>query len=187
MQEQHELNLSALLDGELEPGAARDVLKQAMRSDALRSRWETYVLIGDRLRNETGPRCDIAAAVMAKLHDEPVVLSPGRLPPPRRRHALMTVAASLAGIAVVGWVAFAGLDRPGMGRMERTAVFPAPQTAVLAQNESLLQAKRDDRPVASSQINEYLIAHHTQAATFRLGDSPEHVRAIALTSRSNHK
>lgn len=187
MTEQDQVELSALLDGELELHEAREVLDEAMRSDALQSNWNAYALIGDCLRGESVVHVDVAPSVMTRLRDEPVVLSPGNLRSPPRRHALMALAASLAGVAVVGWMALKGHESPERGLLERSAALSAPQAVALAGNESAGQLKRIDTVAAHGQFSEYLIAHHTQAATFRLGDSPEHVRSIALTTRYNQK
>lgn len=186
MNEQAPVEVSALLDGELDHDMARDVLDSVIRSDSLQARWDAYVLIGDRLRDDAGSCGDISVSVMARLRDEPIVLSPGRLQPPMSRSPLLAIAASIAGVAIVGWMAFVGHGDTGAYPMERVALQSSPGT-VLAKKEPAVQGRSADSVMTHSQISEYLVAHHTQASTFRLGDSPEHVRSVALAVPYNNK
>lgn len=186
MNEQALAEVSALLDGELDHDMARDALDSVIRHDSLRARWDAYVLIGDRLRNEADSCCDISVSVMARLRDEPIVLSPGRLPLPMSRSPLLAIAASIAGVAIVGWMTFAGNGDSAVYPMERVALKSSPGV-VLAKDAVAGQTRPADAVVARSLISEYLVAHHTQASTFRLGDSPEHVRSVALPVRYSNK
>lgn len=184
MRDQSPIELSALFDGELDHDAAREVLDDVMRSGELRTCWDRYVLIGDLLRKESDAQINIAEAVMARLQDEPIVLSPMRPRTPNRRSPVLAIAASIAGVAVVGWMTFAGGDRLVGEAMQHASKMSPPSTLV-AGNVSAGQSRQGDPLVTQSQISEYLIAHHAQAATFRLGDSPEHVRSVALNLRHN--
>lgn len=179
---QHKAELSALLDGELESHEAQAFLGRAGRSDELQATWRAYVLIRDQLRGESPTPADLATSVMERLSEEPVVLAPNNLRPGQRQHSLLALAASLAGVAVVGWMALAGGDRGGGGGAEYAAATAASASLSLADRG----AQPLHGPVATvssrAAISEYLVAHHTHAATFRLGDSPEHVRSVVLTA-----
>ncbi|MGE0073135.1 MAG: sigma-E factor negative regulatory protein [Thiomonas sp.] len=122
--------LSALIDGEAEfaaPSAqAAAFIRQTASDDALRRDWLLYAQIGDVLRS-----ADLAAMpgeheflqrVSAAVAREPVVLRPsaqnGRLAvarATRRPHwstRMTAVAAAVAGVAVMAWVALPGLQSP---------------------------------------------------------------------------
>lgn len=168
--------ISALFDGELEAHEVRAAIKASL-NDA--DRWRMYGLIGDGLRGEPVDAPDMTASVMARISEEPVVLAPRNLKPRQRHHPLLALAASIAGVAVVGWVALTGNPQsPAMehtlamaqkGKMEiASAVSPAPTLSKAPQ------------VVLQGDMSEYLIAHHAQASTGRLGDSTKQIRTVAL-------
>lgn len=169
--------LSALYDGELEPHEGRAALATALRSSEACADWHAYALIGDCLRDE-GRTTDIAAAVMARLQEEPVVLAPNTLKLDNRRHPLWALAASVAGVGVVGWLAFTGVP----SEIQVASVSPA-STIVLATHQSVAPVKPMSSETLGSRrdMQEYLLAHHAQAASFRLGDNVDHVRSVAMT------
>lgn len=181
--------VSALLDGELEPHEQRPVLKATVRNRELRNAWQTYALIGDQLRQECPDAPDLTASVMAKIGEEPVVFAPRSLPLTRQHHPLLALAASVAGVAVVGWLALTG--NPGALPLQNglAAVSPVP-TFVHAPNTvgSVPVQEAPAAMIASARgdMSEYLLAHHTQASTFRLGDNTEHVRTVSMTGRASH-
>ncbi|MBA3033484.1 MAG: sigma-E factor negative regulatory protein [Gammaproteobacteria bacterium] len=195
--------LSALLDGELDPHEVRPAVKAATHESELRENWQAYVLIGDQLRREcTGSR-DLTACVMAKIRAEPVVLAPRKLQPTGRHHPGLALAASVAGVAVVGWLAMAGNSQfsPTESRLAAVmgtsaAVLPAPtfasqvtpyltpaQTLARVADEAALQSQDSTMTAARGDMSEYLLAHHTQSSTFRLGNNAGHVRTVTMTGR----
>lgn len=77
-------HLSALVDGELDPGAVARACAHWRESDVSRMSWHAYQLIGDVLRSDdlaSDPARDAAfmAALSARLGQEPVVLAPRAL------------------------------------------------------------------------------------------------------------
>jgi sigma-E factor negative regulatory protein RseA len=195
--------LSALLDGELDSHEVRPTLKAATRESELRESWRAYVLIGDQLRQEcTGTR-DLTACVMAKVRAEPVVLAPRKLQPATRHHPGLALAASVAGVAVVGWLAMAGNSQlsPTDSRLATVtgtsaAVLPAPtfatdmtpnpnlvpaQTLARVAEENALLSLGSAMTATRGDMSEYLLAHHTQSSTFRLSDNSGHVRTVTMT------
>lgn len=164
--------ISALFDGELETHEVR-VAIQASVEDA--ERWRLYGLIGDSLRGEPIVAPDLTVSVMARISEEPVVLAPRNLKPLKRRHPFLALAASVAGVAVVGWVALTGNSQLSethlaLSKKEPVAVLPAP-TFVQAQQTTV-----------SGEMSEYLLAHHAQAGSTRLGDSTRQIRTVAIGS-----
>ncbi|MCX8085408.1 MAG: sigma-E factor negative regulatory protein [Rhodocyclaceae bacterium] len=185
--------LSELFDGELDAERARAFIGIVARDEELRRDWEIYACLGDHLRDERLPETNLVAAVMARLKEEPVVLAPRPLRPQERQHPFLALAASVAGIAVVGWLALSG--RP-------EAVLPAPtfsgqlaaagkstmpaaaNRARLATPEASAVAAHGEAAALRGEIRELLLAHQMQASSFRLGDSTEHVRTVAATGRA---
>ena len=169
--------LSALYDGELDTHESRSAIATTLGCTRSRNDWHTYALIGDHLRQEGCVRADITAAVMARLQAEPVVLAPRQMGLAHRHHPFWALAASVTGIAVVGWLAFAGL--PG-GEIRIVSVPPASTIAMSSTAAPVgIHASQDAR---SNDVREYMLAHHTHAATFRLGDSTDHVRTVVMAT-----
>jgi negative regulator of sigma E activity len=179
--------LSALLDGELEPHELRPTLNSVAREEVLRDAWDSYVLIGDQLRNEPLDIPDLTANVMTKIREEPVVLAPRNLQLTRRNHPLLTLAASVAGVAVVGWLALVGTSGNAPLENKLAAVPPAPTFARTSnsQQTSLEPVAVAAAPVRSD-MSEYLLAHHTQASSFRLGVNTENIRTVSMSARPAH-
>lgn len=173
--------MSAMFDGELEPHEIRPVLRATVESEAMRAEWQAYALIGDQLRGEATVGSDLTAGVMARLAEEPVVLAPRNLSRPVHHHPLFALAASVAGVAVVGWFALAGNPQSAQSEAQLAAVSRQPTLAVVVQ-----PAK--PQTVAAvplrGDLSEYLVAHQTQSSSFRLGDGVQQVRAVTLTNGS---
>jgi sigma-E factor negative regulatory protein RseA len=117
--------ISALMDGELdgrEAGRAIDALHGG--GDA-RETWRAYHLISDAMRDTRLLSAGFAARVAARLDAEPTVLAPRRLRPEGRKWYAVpaAAAASAAGVALVGWMAFA--PQPALEPLARAPV-PAP-------------------------------------------------------------
>lgn len=124
--------LSALLDGELDDAQRRPVFDALKREEALRTDWEAYCVIGDVLRGDNVASAGFVERVMAGLDAEATVLAPRVAPAAVARRSawssLMPLAASVMGVAVVGWVAYTLNDTSADG--ERVAsVAPRAQVA----------------------------------------------------------
>ncbi|MCX9158278.1 sigma-E factor negative regulatory protein [Niveibacterium sp. 24ML] len=137
--------ISALFDGELD-AAETDRVMQALRGDhSARARWSECALIGDTLRGEAEFSKDLTAAIMARLDDEPTVLAPVVRSAPANRglrwDRYLPIAATVAGVAVVGWM---GL-RSEVGPAQMALVKPAVVVQPVSANDA-------DRA--------YLLAHH---------------------------
>ncbi|WP_374513397.1 sigma-E factor negative regulatory protein [Niveibacterium sp.] len=140
--------ISALLDGELEPTGVQALLSHTKKEPALRECWDEYALIGDALRGEAELSSDFTAKLMSRLDAEPTVIAPAASAAlaKRRRSALDTllpIAATVAGVAVVAWL---GLR-----------VEPADTTRVA-------RATTAARAVPAADADRaYLLAHHGYA------------------------
>jgi sigma-E factor negative regulatory protein RseA len=167
--------LSALLDGEAEEHEVSSLLA-SMHADAdLRQESSVYCLIGDSLRGETSLDRDLVAGVMQVLADGPVVLAP-RARPRSAMRPLLALAASAAGVAVVGWLAL-------------VPRLPEPTPPILAKNE--LVAPRTDKagksavvaPIAQGNMPEYLLAHQASISGLQLPSPAGHIRPVSVAGR----
>jgi sigma-E factor negative regulatory protein RseA len=158
--------LSALLDGEMEQHQSR-ALFSALKSDGtLRDAWADYQLIGDALRAEPGLDCDITSRVMSSLADEPVILAPARRRQASWRGSALALAASAAGVAVVGWLALAPQLAPRELPVLARADLPAPTIVTVA---------------AQQGMQEYLMAHQTNAPGLHMQGGTQHIRTVSAT------
>src|SRR3954471_16746232 len=99
--------ISALMDGELEGHAADQAIAARRAGGEALETWRLYHLIGDGMRDTRELSAGFRPPVTEPVPAEPTVLTPGRLPGPTpvRRFAY-AAAASLAALALVGWLAF---------------------------------------------------------------------------------
>lgn len=173
--------LSALLDGDLDEQSARPVFDALRRERAFRTDWEAYCLIGDVLRGDRDGSPGFVDRVMESLGTEPVVLAPVTKPDPaagRAWRSLMPLAASVMGVAAVGWVANALYNDsttaapPVASAVSRTPVAVVPPSAV--------------RPVAATSVpeavdpnREYVFAHQSMTAGGPISGVIQHVRTVS--------
>src|SRR5919204_1296394 len=100
--------ISALMDGELEGTAAHEALELLRRDAHAAETWRLYHVVSDAMHAHRALSDGFTARVSARLAAEPTVLAPSGLPgrTPVQRFAL-ALAASVAAVALVGWLAFA--------------------------------------------------------------------------------
>lgn len=167
--------VSVLLDGELERHEAPRVLSALKGDVGLRGAWCEYQTIGAALRHEAGLGCDITAGVMAALEDEATVLAPRPGRETAWQRPLVALAASAAGVAVVGWMALVPND----------ARWPARPSA-LAQSQSP-QAVAAVRPAPQRDMQEYLLAHQVNAPLSRLQGGTQNIRMVSASGRADRR
>jgi sigma-E factor negative regulatory protein RseA len=123
--------ISELMDGELELREAAGPLDALRAEDEARATWRSYHLIGDAMRDAPMLSAGFAERVAAKLAQEPTVVAPGRLAfrQRRQRWQMLSAAASVAAMALVGWVAFGpqdGTPQPQVAQTPKPAVAAIP-------------------------------------------------------------
>jgi sigma-E factor negative regulatory protein RseA len=137
--------LSSLMDGELEAHEAQRAIRGCCGNEELKRKWQEYHLIGEAMRGEHAlPRAS-TRRIMEALASEPTVLAPRRRVPATAGRIAFAAAASLATVAVVGWIGLqdrGGQSGPSMAK-STTAAPP-----VLASNVVPLQ-----------NVNEYVVVH----------------------------
>jgi sigma-E factor negative regulatory protein RseA len=156
--------LSELMDGELDDKSAAEVI-QALGSepDAVRA-WRTYQLISDAMRESRLLSADFTARFSERLAAEPTVLAPRALRAESRRWYALSAAASLAAVAMVGWMAFG----------PQPQVAPAPVPVAQVQTEP----KPNIVPLPST-ANDYLLAHQGFSPRIFLQGMAPYARTVA--------
>lgn len=147
--------ISALMDGELDGQAADGAIASLHGEGESLEAWRTYHLISDAMRDTRLLSAGFAARVAQRLEQEPTVLAPANLRrTPVKRFAL-AAAASVAGVGLVGWLAFA-------------PQAPNPQPV----------AKMQTIPLPSA-TNDYLLAHQGFSPRVSLQGMAPYVRTVA--------
>ena len=135
---EHE-QLSAWMDGELDPRQTRDATTRVLSDPELRSRWASWHLAGDVLRSSSlalGPS-RLVSRVSTQLDTEPVhfarpeVGAPGRAPR-RSRSRWVYGGAIAAAFAFVSLVTIAPQMQTNLGELVAIAV-PQSQQPIVAQ------------------------------------------------------
>jgi sigma-E factor negative regulatory protein RseA len=164
--------ISQLMDGELDEGSAAEVIGQLSRDGEAAEAWRSYHLIGDALRGTAPLSEGFAARVSWKLADEPTVLAPGRAgqqrPEPRRWFTASALAASLAAVALVGWMAFA----------PQNPMVPAPTLVQAPVAPKQVEAKPNIVPLPTA-ANDYLLAHQGFSPRVSLQGMAPYVRTVS--------
>jgi sigma-E factor negative regulatory protein RseA len=155
--------VSALMDGELDARETERAYQLLKRDAGAGETWRTYHLISDAMRDSGLLSDTFTARVSARLAAEPTVLAPsGAAGRPLQRFAL-AAAASLAAVALVGWLAFAPLPQAPATPLAQAQPAPA-ATAVV--------------PLPSA-ANDYLLAHQGFSPRVSLQGMAPYVRTVA--------
>ena len=138
--------ISALMDSELDENEAKALLAKFKDNHQLSESWAVYHQIGDSLRQTQMLSNALTEKISARLENEPTVLAPHKITPPRREMIAWSAAASFAAVAVV---AFAMLKFSSINNQEVSNLASAsnqPAKAVIAST-------------SNSNMNDYLYAH----------------------------
>jgi sigma-E factor negative regulatory protein RseA len=153
--------LSVWMDDELSREQADALLPQIKRDGQLRRDWDCYHLIGDALRGVEG--ADIGAKLRARLDAEPTVLAPRRRSKPERPHwGAMSIAASAAAVAFVGWMALSGKPT------ESVQMAAVPATVIPHASAVVADGTKD-----------YLLAHQRYSPSSAMQGVAPYVRTVA--------
>ncbi len=155
--------LSAWMDSELSGEQARPLLPQLKHDAELRRNWDCYHLIGDALRGVQGS--DLCARVCARLDAEPTVLAPQRrIKPEKLRWTALSLAASMAAVALVAWMALPGTQPDSV----QLAAVPAPAAEV-----------RQAAVPAGEGAKDYLLAHQRYSPSNAMQGVASYVRTVS--------
>lgn len=172
--------ISALMDGELDSKGAAVTITQLKKRDELRDEWVTYHLIGDALRQSTAA-VDITQQVSARLATEPTVLTPRPPMEHRIKVTALSVAASVAAVAVVGWMSLQTMNRPQQNLADNKPVLQ--QTATQTIPVAVAVAVAVSVP-APAQINDYLLAHREFSPSMAIHGIAPYIRPVAGSHES---
>lgn len=172
--------LSALLDGELGDELRRPVFDALKQDSSLRTDWNTYCLIGDALRGDRDGGPDFISRVMAGVGDEATVLAPRPVAPQTARRGywrtLMPLAASLMGVAAVGWVAHALYADPA----ESTRVAVSSTRGPAGEVQQVAAARPASAAAAAADPHrEYVFVHQAMTGGGPIPGAIQHVRAVS--------
>ena len=159
--------ISELMDGELGPREASGPLDALRSGGEAHDTWRRYHLIGDAMRDTRMLSAGFASRVAARLAQEPTVMAPSRLValPQRPRWQFLSAAASVAAVALVGWVAFG--PREDGAQVAQVAPIPVQAVPAMAQVP----------PPASA--NDYLYAHQGLSPRNSLQGVAPYVRMVS--------
>ncbi len=159
--------ISRLMDGELDESELKFAWTELGRADGVAT-WTCYHVIGDALRGTDWPATDFAGRFSVRLGSEPTVLAPG-LKRSRPLPFVWAAAASVAAVALTGWVAFGALDPSA------TAVAKSREAAVVRAAQVRPQGVPAD----------YLLAHQEYSpSTQSLGVEPNFRAATVATTNA---
>ena len=163
--------ISALMDGELDAKSAAEMIDSLGRDgDALHA-WRTYHLISDAIRDSRVLSDGFTARVAARLSAEPAL--PARLQAEPRKWLVLSAAASVAAVSLVGWLAFAP---------QREA--PPPQ---VAQASATPLKKQPAIVPLPSGTNDYLLAHQGFSPRASLQGMAPYVRTVSDQPQESSK
>ena len=153
--------ISRLMDGDLDGVAAESAMQELKRPEGIEA-WVCYHVIGDALRRNGDPLPGFAARFAIRLAAEPTVLAPVA----RQSHRLplaWAVAATVAAVMVVGWVAVSTLD-------------PQP-TALARAREAAAVRSAQGGPQQVSQ--DYVLAHQEYSPTTQIQGLGPYLRSVS--------
>jgi sigma-E factor negative regulatory protein RseA len=188
--------ISALMDGELDEQELREPLAALQREGEAFEAWRVYHLISDAMRSGGVLSPGFTQRVAQRLAGEPTVLAPGRLKSEPRPVAwfAMSAAASLAAVALVGWIAFAPGLAPAPQPLAGTppaapvaATAAAPQSAqapAIAAAQPEAGSKLPALVPPPSAAIDYLLAHQSTAPGVALQGIAPYVRTVSEQSRA---
>jgi sigma-E factor negative regulatory protein RseA len=166
--------ISEMMDGELSPRECRAQIRRLESDSTLTDGWETYHLIRDALRNEVA----VGPAFRQRLHEElakePTILAPHMRLTSRAVRYTLPMAAGLAGVAVVGWLALSTAEMPGTAQTVAERA-PAAATATVA----AARAAPADGPV-----RDYMLAHQEFSPSTAMQGVASYVRTVSADETS---
>lgn len=145
--------VSALMDDQIEGAECDGCLRRLKDDESMRADWEVYHLIGDALRGT--PARGLATSFAERLAAEPTVLAPSASARPmsqrRQTWYALSAAASVAAVAVVGWMAVSIVQPPAPPIAMVQPPAPAASVAAVAPQAAVI-------PVAQG-VGDYVLAH----------------------------
>jgi sigma-E factor negative regulatory protein RseA len=160
--------ISAMMDGELSDAELDESLRALRSDDEALDTWRQYHLLSDALRDTQVLSGGFSERLALRLEEEPAILAPKAAPPARqaRYRRALAVAASLAGVAMVGAISYTQLQ-------DASQVAQAPATV----------RQEPVRVALPKETNDYLLAHQSYSSRGSLQGVAPYVRTVSDTAR----
>jgi sigma-E factor negative regulatory protein RseA len=158
--------ISQLMDGELEEHECRVQLGRLGEDVDLVQGWATYHLIRDVLRDEVAACPNLVRRVRQRLDKEPTVIAPHTRSVARITRYALPMAAAIAGVTVVGWLALSlrpAIESAGPTAQNTPPPVSAPSLAVAS---------------ANGQVSEYLLAHQEYSPSTAIQGVASYIRTV---------
>jgi sigma-E factor negative regulatory protein RseA len=188
--------ISTLMDGELDGKAAAELIDELERDMGSRQRepgsrqrdgealeaWRTYHLVSDAMRDTRLLSAGFRDRVLQRLAAEPTVLAPRgpgfepQYEPRKRLAAPAAVAASLAAVGLVGWLALAPQHQ----------VAPL-QTPVAQVVQPTPEAKKPAIVPLPTATPDYLLAHQGFSPRISLQGMSAYARTVSAQANEGRK
>ena len=165
-------HISAMMDSELDEAQLAQQLTRLRDEPELQECWDTFHLVGDVIRGERSLNHEICRSVCEKLAFEPTVLAPRRPSPKRIRTYALSAAASVAAMALVGWLAF--FDNP-LVSPQQIAKTPTQ----IAPSGTPVSSPRLPSVPSDGSMNEYLIAHQEYSPSTTIQGLAPYIRTVS--------
>jgi sigma-E factor negative regulatory protein RseA len=166
--------VSALMDGELMQSELTEPLRALREEGEALDAWRTYHLISDSLQDTRILSSGFSARFAERLALEPTILSPLSIPPQiaRRPYRVpLSAAASLAAVALVGWLAIQGFG-------------PDPQQVAQNKSQDVVRLPAGALVPMPGGVNDYLLAHQNYSPRSTLQGVAPYVRTVSDSARA---
>lgn len=171
--------ISQMVDGELEAQECRVQIRRLTQDRELAQRWETYHLIRDVLRDEAVVVSDVARRVAVHLEREPTVVAPQTWLSTRTVRHTLPMAAAVAGVALVGWLALSFHSPPRHTETLAMQKSSVPSRLAAAASGSVRAAPAPMSTRSNGRVNEYLLAHQEFSPTSAMQGVASYVRTVS--------
>jgi sigma-E factor negative regulatory protein RseA len=161
--------ISALMDGELDVRQANEQFVRLKQDGELTGCWHTFHLIGDSVRGDPALSLAFNRKMAERLAAEPTVLAPQRSMARRITTYALSAAASVAAVALVGWVAFVSNPIAPQQELAKAPVIPA----AAVPSTQLASVPSDGK------MNEYLIAHQEFSPSTSIQGVAPYIRTVS--------
>lgn len=166
--------VSALMDDELVRDEAQATLLALREEGEAREAWRAYHLISDALHDTRMLSPGFAQRLAERVAAEPTVLAPSpQTAPPRAQWVVLSAAASVAAVTLVGSLAFVTWQDQGSRVPMAQAPHAAPATAA--------EPVRVPPPAAA---DDYLLAHQRYSPRNSLQGMAPYVRTVSGETRA---
>lgn len=169
--------LSALVDGELQGETLQQGLKELRDNPQLQSSWVSYHLIRDSLSSNLNDSVapQLHQRISAALEGEPTILAPQKRRPVWVKQAAgLAIAASVAGVAVIGVQQMNGADSLPAAQplaQQQEYIRMAPPATLVAEG-------KEESAVRSEVFDRYLVNHNEYSANSGIQGVLPYVRIV---------